>query len=110
MGCGIVTQRAEKLQASGAQLNAGTDLRGAGIAAKVVPLTAGQRIIKHKHSYDHLSLLASGKVMVQTDDSQRLIDATEKPQSVVISAGQYHAVHALADSLWICVHPDEGDL
>jgi quercetin dioxygenase-like cupin family protein len=75
--------------------------------AKEIILSAGSLVIQHKHKFDHLSILAKGKVIVLFDE-----DAVEytAPACINIVKGVDHAIKALEDSVWFCVHAtDETD-
>lgn len=113
MGCGKITTLAEKLGIQ-AGINVlediSTDFEGAGISLKFVPLKKNQFVIQHKHKYPHLSVLLSGKVLLESDGSQKLLDASIEPQSIVIPAGAYHQVTALSDAVWLCVHNKEDEV
>lgn len=78
-----------------------------GLYAKETHIPAGQMLIQHKHSYAHLSIIAKGKVVVIVDDVSKIIEA---PACLEIVAGKHHAVKALTDCVWFCVHAtDEKD-
>ncbi|GAC1664566.1 MAG: hypothetical protein PVS3B2_00380 [Candidatus Dormibacteraceae bacterium] len=80
----------------------------AGIYAKQIRIAAGSVVMSHQHAFDHLSILASGHVRVITDAGEAIHTA---PATILIRKGLNHAVHALADSVWFCVHAtDETDL
>jgi quercetin dioxygenase-like cupin family protein len=107
MGCGIVTKLAEQAGIqSGVNIleDVSKNFEGAGVSVKMTPLKAGLHVIQHKHEYDHLSVLLSGKVKVTNDSMTYLIDATVSPKSLIIEAGEYHSVYALTDAVWLCVH------
>ena len=75
--------------------------------AKEIILSAGSLVVQHKHKFDHLSILAKGKVIVLFDE-----DAVEytAPACINIVKGVDHAIKALEDSVWYCVHAtDETD-
>ena len=75
--------------------------------AKEMFLSAGTVVVQHKHKFDHLSILAKGKVIVLFDE-----DAIEyiAPACINIVKGVDHAIKALEDSVWFCVHAtDETD-
>lgn len=71
----------------------------------------GMVIAGHKHNYDHLSILASGTVLVDADGVQ-----TEHtgPKFLVIRKDVVHTIQALSDNVvWYCVfaHRDiEGNV
>jgi len=72
-----------------------------GLYAKQMNIPAGYSAFQHQHNYDHLSILASGKVIVQTDDGQ--VEYTA-PSCITIKKNINHAIHALEDSVWFCIH------
>lgn len=66
-------------------------------------------IRQHKHEYSHLSILASGKVLVKKNDE----DAEElvAPVCINIEARKNHSILALEDCVWFCIHAtDETDI
>ena len=107
MGCGVTEfMRENKVKMRDGVLDdVSTDFRGAGLLAKHIPLKAGQCVIKHKHDYAHLSVLLSGIVTVETDESTHQLEA---PTSIVIKAGLHHKLTALTDSLWMCIHVEDA--
>lgn len=78
-----------------------------GVYAKETHIPAGFMLLSHKHEFDHMSILASGHVQVRTESGSRVFVG---PAVIEIKAGLHHAVHALVDSVWFCVHAtDETD-
>ena len=78
-----------------------------GLYAKQMIIPADTMILKHTHSFSHLSILASGKVAVMRGDE---VDVIEAPACIEIKAGLVHGVKALTDCVWFCVHAtDEKD-
>ncbi|MDN8066334.1 hypothetical protein [Burkholderia vietnamiensis] len=78
-----------------------------GVYAKQMHLPAAHYAETHEHVYDHMSILASGRVIVTLDG-----EMTEYcgPAVVHIAAGKKHRIDALTDSVWFCVHAtDETD-
>jgi len=62
---------------------------------------AGVIIPGHKHNYDHLSILASGKVEINADG---VITEHEGAKFLVIRKDVVHTVKALSDDvIWYCV-------
>lgn len=56
----------------------------------------------HKHTYDHISLLAKGSVSVTVNGQQTVFTA---PHMIYISKDHYHQITALEDNtLWFCIH------
>lgn len=69
--------------------------------AKQMTLPAGHYAETHSHNYDHLSVLASGDVLVTIDGKEtRHIG----PDCITIKAGQVHKIVALSESVWFCIH------
>ena len=67
---------------------------------------AGTVLISHCHVYDHPSILASGEVEVWTPAGlQTLVGPTE----IKIAAGVKHAVSAITDAVWYCVHAERDE-
>jgi quercetin dioxygenase-like cupin family protein len=75
--------------------------------AKQMTLPAGHFAVTHEHVYDHISILASGHVVVELDGVKF---GMQGPDAVVIPAGKKHRIEAITDSVWFCVHAtDETD-
>ena len=78
-----------------------------GTYAKQMHLPKGYTAYSHKHNYDHLSILATGRALVATDEEQQEYIA---PACITIRAGVNHAITALEDVTWFCIHAtDETD-
>jgi quercetin dioxygenase-like cupin family protein len=78
-----------------------------GLYAKQTVIPAGTAILKHTHSFNHLSILAEGKVAVLRGDE---IDIVTAPACIEIKAGLTHGVKAITDCVWFCIHAtDETD-
>ena len=82
-----------------------------GIAVRSFEIPAGGTIIKHKHNYSHISILAEGKCTVRTDAysiDNEIIPASEEtyiaPTCINIQAGINHEVSAIEDVVWFCIH------
>ena len=76
------------------------------VYAKQMHLPAGHVALSHKHSYSHLSVLAAGKCIVTTADSDGKESATtyQAPACINIEKGVEHQVEALEDVAWFCIH------
>ena len=74
---------------------------GGGVYAKETQIPAGYLAVQHKHKFDHLSILASGKVQLTVDDKATVYEA---PACLTIGANKVHSVLALTDVVWYCVH------
>lgn len=72
-----------------------------GLYAKEMRVPKGYEVGTHAHEYDHLSLLAQGKVIVRTDDSTAHYTA---PACIEIKAGIHHCIYAVEDTVWYCIH------
>jgi len=78
-----------------------------GVYAKQMTLPAGYKALSHAHIFDHLSLLAKGKVIVTTDTSINIYTA---PFCITIEKNMHHSIEALEDTVWFCIHAtDETD-
>jgi quercetin dioxygenase-like cupin family protein len=79
-----------------------------GVYAKEMRLKKGHTATTHKHTYDHMSVLASGSVIVSCDGVEKTYTA---PHVIEIKKNVNHSIHALEDTLWLCIHkvPDEFD-
>lgn len=78
-----------------------------GLYAKESFVPAGTAILKHTHSFSHLSILAKGRVAVMKGDAIEIIDA---PACIEIKANLVHGIKAMSDCVWFCIHAtDEKD-
>ena len=75
-----------------------------GVYCKETRIEAGKILVQHKHSYDHLSVLSKGSVIVDVDGKQTRFIA---PAVLTIKAGVHHGVRALEDSVWLCIHASD---
>jgi len=76
--------------------------------AKECHFPKGAQLVQHKHNYDHLSILAKGKVVLVEGDKEEIIEA---PACINIKADKHHGVLALEDCVWFCIHAtDETDV
>jgi len=68
---------------------------------------AGDLIGTHKHEYEHYSILASGKVMLELDGKETELTG---PCVVAVEAHKEHRITCLTDIAWFCIHgTDETD-
>lgn len=78
-----------------------------GLYARQMHIPAGAATVTHAHTYSHLSILASGKVAVRTDEETNYYQA---PACIEIKADVHHMITAIEDSVWFCIHAtDETD-
>jgi len=75
-----------------------------GVYAREMHIPKGYVVEGHKHKFDHMSILASGKVRVIVDQKETTHIA---PCVLNIKAGQVHQILALQDSDWFCVHASD---
>jgi quercetin dioxygenase-like cupin family protein len=79
-----------------------------GVYARKMLLPAGHYAVTHAHEYDHLSILAAGRVTLEVDSDSRELIA---PTCVTILANKHHQIVALEDAVWFCIHAtDETDV
>jgi mannose-6-phosphate isomerase-like protein (cupin superfamily) len=76
-----------------------------GVYAKQMLIPAGHVVGSHAHQYSHLSVLASGDIILEVDNV-----ATEfsGPACIEIKAGCEHKVFAKTDAVWFCIHATEA--
>lgn len=87
-----------------ALFNSGGDIThhfAGGVYAKETRIPVGVKLTQHKHAFDHLSILAAGRVVVAVDGQRKTFDG---PACIEIKAGKEHEVTALTDAVWFCVH------
>ena len=78
-----------------------------GVYAKETHIPAGVKLTQHIHSFDHLSSLASGSVLLRAGG---FVESLKGPAAIEIKAGVEHEVEALTDAIWFCIWPsDETD-
>lgn len=71
-------------------------------------LKEGSVVIGKLHAHSHLNILAQGHVLVATEDG---IEEIKAPCVWTSKAGTKRVVHAIIDSVWVCLHPtDTQDL
>jgi hypothetical protein len=74
---------------------------GGGVYAKEMRMPAEYLLLHHKHTFDHLSFLASGSIELIVDGEKQVIHG---PACLTIAAGKHHGVKSLTDVVWYCVH------
>ncbi len=74
---------------------------GGGVYIKETHFAAGEWGEKHTHSYDHLSVLASGTAAVEVDG---VVEVHIGPMVMTIQKGKSHKVMAMTDVVWLCIH------
>jgi quercetin dioxygenase-like cupin family protein len=76
-----------------------------GLYAKQMFIPKGAMACQHQHNYDHLSILAQGKVRVLLDDDK--VEEYTAPACINIVKNVNHVIVALEDSTWFCIHQTE---
>ena len=72
-----------------------------GLYARKMHLPAGTQVPTHHHMYDHLSILAQGRVRVTVGVVTQEYRA---PAMIEIKKDLVHTIRAVEDSVWFCVH------
>ena len=92
-------------------MNNSTDPRiqhhfSSGVYAKQVTLTTKEDAMnQHEHTFDHLSILSQGQVVVDIDGDKTLYTA---PAVLNIKAGQRHVIiPTQLPVTWFCIHATE---
>lgn len=75
-----------------------------GVYAKEMRFAAGTTAVSHRHQFDHMSILASGRVVVTTPQG---VTALVGPAVITMRAGVEHQVEAITDAVWFCIHATE---
>ena len=76
-----------------------------GVYAKQMQIPAGYVVGSHAHKYSHLSILASGSVIVEADGVPQEFTG---PACIEIKADCEHKVFAKTDAVWFCVHATDA--
>lgn len=74
---------------------------GGGVYAKQCLLPPGFVFDQHRHSFDHLSVLASGTARITVDG---VTTEHTGPQMIIIKADKVHSVEPITPVLWYCIH------
>lgn len=75
-----------------------------GVYAKQTLIPEGVCLEQHKHTFDHMSILASGRAQVDVEDSTLVLDG---PAVIEIVANKAHKVTAITPCVWFCIHATE---
>lgn len=76
-----------------------------GVYARKMTLPAGTQVPTHKHVYNHLSILAQGRVKVAVGV---IIQEYIAPAMIEIKKDISHTITAIEDSVWFCVHATDA--
>lgn len=83
-----------------------------GVYSRKMVIPKNVTVPTHKHKFNHLSILASGKVQVTVDGKTKEYVG---PSQIEIERDQVHTIYAFEESVWFCIHatdvtdPDEID-
>jgi len=76
-----------------------------GVYCKLVRIPNEYTVQSHKHKFDHMSMLISGNVVVETETTQQAYSADKGPVIIEIKAGISHAITSFdGDAMWACIH------
>lgn len=79
----------------------GEEIVYGGVHINKFEIAKGTVLVSHCHVYDHPSILAVGTVELWTADGLQTLTG---PAEVKIAAGVKHALTAITDVVWYCVH------
>ncbi len=88
-------------ESSGELPPGGETLVYGGVQIEKYAIKKGTVLISHCHVYDHPSILAAGSVELWTPTG---VERLTGPIEVKIAAGVKHALKALTDAVWYCIH------
>lgn len=72
-----------------------------GVVRRSYRIKAGSILLSEVHPYDHLSILLSGEAILKSDGKATPLVA---PYMLEIKAGIEHALYAVTDLEWDCLH------
>jgi quercetin dioxygenase-like cupin family protein len=72
-----------------------------GVYSRKMTIPKGVKVPTHKHKFNHMSIVASGKVQVILDGET--VEYTA-PAQIEIKKDQVHTVYALEETVWFCIH------
>lgn len=76
-----------------------------GVYARKMALPKGTSVPTHRHAYNHLSILAHGRVRVTVG---AIIQEYIAPAMIEVRKDVAHTIHALEDSIWFCIHATDA--
>jgi quercetin dioxygenase-like cupin family protein len=76
-----------------------------GLYARKMIVPAGTNVPTHRHVYDHLSILAQGRVRVSVGPVTKEYVA---PAMIEIKKNIVHTISAVEDSVWFCIHATDA--
>jgi quercetin dioxygenase-like cupin family protein len=72
-----------------------------GVYSRKMTIPQGVKVPTHKHKFNHMSILASGKVIIKVDG---IVSEYTAPAQLEIAKNQIHEILALEESVWFCIH------
>lgn len=91
----------EYARAHGSKPERTETITAAGVTLIEWRFPAGSVMISEIHTHDHLSILISGEAILAEGGTERHLVG---PCALEIKAGVEHAVHAVTDCIWDCIH------
>lgn len=79
---------------------------GAGHYVRASTVQKGQCIRMHVHSYAHQAMVCVGGGRLMTEEAITPMKAGDK---IEVPAGKRHAFLADADTIWLCIHPEDAE-
>lgn len=76
-----------------------------GVYARKMSIPKGTQVPTHKHVYNHLSVLAKGRVRVGVGS---VIQEYVAPAMIEIKKDIAHTITAVEDSVWFCIHATDA--
>lgn len=76
-----------------------------GVYARKMVIPKGTKVPTHKHAYNHLSILAHGRVRVAVG---AIIQEYIAPAMIEVRKDVVHTILALEDSVWYCIHATDA--
>lgn len=77
-----------------------------GVYARKIAIPKGTKVPTHKHAYNHLSILAQGRVRVAVG---AIVQEYIAPAMIEVRKDVSHTIMALEDSIWYCIHATDAD-
>lgn len=72
-----------------------------GIIRREYHIPKGMALLAHTHGYDHLSILVSGRARLRCESA---VFELVGPAMMIIERDKEHALYALEDCVWDCLH------
>lgn len=76
------------------------EFHGGGVYARQIFIPKGTALVGAIHKDEWLHVVSRGKIRIVTEEGNRIIDATEQPQTFTSPAGVKRAGYVLEDTWW----------